>query len=827
MSDDVDDFRKRRFNPAVMGVAALVVVGGGAALFWGIKNDSERLSVEQITTLKQNLYVLPRNEQLPTWRKMADQGPMELQQEALLQLYFLHDPATVAVATKALTSSDHRVRGVAAQILAATGLPTAEPARAALLKAFKDADSIDKPQVAWALAVLAERTVARDILDSYRSGQLASVERPGGGRAFDLDVLGSLLSLDEWAALAHDPIESVRSLVAALLSKSGDKKYTTTLLQLLADKSKEVARDAAVGLGKIGDPTAVKPLLDALSRADKDDRQRFLEALRDGVGGEGLVLALGSVSKETPERIKFQNKQIFDLLQTLADPRGANALVRYLQSNPSLHWKTEAALRLAQLGDIRAAASLGERMKLDPAKIYDAKLDPEYTRDDNERVVAGRALADLAVLHPEARDQLRADAEDGVLFWCKDKPEPHANGLRFLAAINSKKVLPDLNKWALPNAPLPKAGQAGSFPAAYETAPSALRYLGWMKESWKTLDQQLFRKESKLDITEEGLMGAGISMLGMSLRGLSVGAAQGFAQWGDARAYPLLVRFLEDAKQNEGARKEACAALGWVAGEEGLQDVLKKIKAISGTDRKAIFLQGCYLETLARKPAAGGASTLLELMQKNKDSSVRRLAARALGWLGVDNATEPALFEKLKDPELRSDAALALVLGAPAEAAARAVAFFHTTNKEALADFKDAYYDAFGYWSDDDLAAGRLYRFIANAEAIAKVRVNDVLQDWAHLRLGAQFANLDFDTGPHSMTRVVLRYRLMEAARKGDTATKISALQTLQFMKEQGFLMALSDDKGETGTLARRALFALLNPKMVTGETVPEKKTGK
>ena len=63
------------------------------------------------------------------------------------------------------------------------------------------------------------------------------------------------------------------------------------------------------------------------------------------------------------------------------------------------------------------------------------------------------------------------------------------------------------------------------------------------------------------------------------------------------------------------------------------------------------------------------------------------------------------------------------------------------------------------------------------------------------------------------MTRVVMRYRLMEAARKGDTATKKGATTALRFMGEQGVLMTLRDEKGETGELAKVALFELMNPR--------------
>jgi HEAT repeat protein len=829
MVEDDGDFKKGRFKPALVGIGALIVLGGGAALYLGLKSDSEKLTTEQIAETKKGIYVLPRAEQLPRWRKLADAGnTIELQQEALTQLTFLEDKEVVPLAVKALSNVDHRARGVAAQALATIGLPAADQARAALVKAFTDANDADKPQIAWALVVINEKPLWKPIMEVYKAGHLAGVERVGGGRAFDPELLSAMATPDEWAALSEDPNEAVKQLVAGILSRTGDKKYTAQLIKLLGDKN-DIAREAASGLGKIGDPAAVKPLVEALTKASKDDRQRFLEALRDGIGGEGLVLALPSVAKEPVDRTKFQTKQIFDMVRSLSDPRAANALVNYLaNSKPTIHWQTEAALRLAESGDLRAVPYLADRLRLDPLKIYDDKVDPEYRRDDNERVVSARMLADLAVLHPEALPEIRAKAEDAVLFWAKDRPQPHANALRFLAASGSKKALPDMREWANPKESLPKEGAAGQFPTAFETAQSGLRYLGWTKDdqSWGTLEKQLSRKDPKYDITQQGLVGAGMSMLGMVYRGLTVGAAQGFAQWGDPKAFPLLVKIIEDTKQNEGSREESCRALAFVATDENMKEIVKKARAADGKDAKAQTLRACYVETILRHPVSGTAPTLLEMLNKDAEPPVRNQVARALGFPGLEPATEAALFEKMKDKELMNAAALAIIIGGTEDAAARAIAMFDGSSKEALDELKDLYFDSFGFWSDDDLAKGRLFRFVANAESIGKVRVKDTLQDWAKLRLGAQFNNLEYDSGPHSMTRVTLRYRLVDIAKKGDAAAKKGAIETLKFMKEQGALMALRDEKSDTGMLAKKALFELLNPKMVVGEKVPEKKPG-
>ena len=203
--------------------------------------------------------------------------------------------------------------------------------------------------------------------------------------------------------------------------------------------------------------------------------------------------------------------------------------------------------------------------------------------------------------------------------------------------------------------------------------------------------------------------------------------------------------------------------------------------------------------------------------------------AHAVGVSGFDAATEAKLFEKLKDVEVRNAAALALIMGGSADTAARTVAMFGDFGKDALDDLKDHYYRAFGYWSDEDFKKGNIYRWVDNAIAITHVKVADAPQDWARQRLQAQFDNLKYDNGPHSETRVVLRYRLFNAAKNGDPAKKKGAIETLQFMKEKGVLMALRAEKSDTGEMAKKAFDDLMNPKAVMGEDLsklapPDKK---
>ncbi|HZU83360.1 MAG TPA: HEAT repeat domain-containing protein [Polyangiaceae bacterium] len=826
------NFKRGAFKPVAILIGLLLVGGAAVFFFLSVKQESASLTKEAVNKEIQDIQLLPKQEQIPRWRKWADtESEPRLRQEAFIHLAWAKDVQSLPSIAKGLTAVDHTVRGVAAMALVDFGSPTADPSKPMLLKAVTEATSADKPQICWALVALKEPAAFETIMAEYRLGHLAQVEKLDGYPAFDAEMLAGLVPIDKLASLAGDDSDSVRQLVATTLSRSADPKWTDTLIKLVNDRTVEVAREAAVGLGKIGNEKATQPLVDALSKADKASREKFLQALRDGMGANGLVLALRTVSHDKADTEKFQTKQIFDMLKELEDPRGGDALYQYVQTNSRApaHWKVEAGMRMAEIGDVRAAEVLGWRMSQDPLKLYKDVDWPELRRDDNERVFAARMLADLAVIHPEKRDYLIKTAEEGVLDWVdpKNKPQPHANGMRFLALVGSRRAVPLLEKWADPKEKLPNEGAQPPFPEEWATAQSALRYLGWTKEpgAWRILEKQLHRRNKKLDVSWDSLMQGGLTILGMTLRALGVGAADGFAQWGDPKAYDQLAKYIEDPMENEQARMEGCFALSWVATDDQMKDVVRKIHNDTKTDAKANFLRQCYLETVIHKPVAEATAGLIDLLSpSNPDIELRHQAARAIGMGGITPAMVPQIFQKLSDVSLKADATLALILGADADTAARAVATYNDPNTpaEAIEELKDVYNKTFGYWSDHNYENGDIARWVQNAEAIAHVRVHDQLQDWPRLILGRNLVeSIEIDNGPHSMTRVQLRSRLLNDAKGSSDVKRAEAIRILKFIKEKGALMALRYEPGPVAELAREAFFEVMNPK-ASAESVPE-----
>jgi HEAT repeat protein len=827
-SDD-GNFKKGRTAPIAILIGVLAVGGLGAFLALGAKQEATKLSVEQGEAEKKNIFVLPKSEQAAKWREWSmgekSLASEEVRMEALKQLAWNKDPEGVKAAIDALSYPTEPMQAMAATALAEYGRPMGEPGRDALLAALKKAGPGAKPQIAWALVVLGETRALDDVMALYRLGHLSKVQRLGGGVAFDTDKIVQLISLDKLAGMANDESPAVRQLVATVLSSNAEPKWTDTLIKLVQDKDAEVARQAAPGLGKIGERRARDPLIEAMKTADKESRNKYLEALRDGIGTEGLVLGLSAVSED--EKLGwYQKKQIFDMIDALNDPGGGNALFEFISSKPHIHYQTRAAIALAAIGDVRAVPTLAKRLRMDPLKIYSDQYDWEMMlkRDDNERVVASRMIADLAMLHPDKRALIAEQAEDAVIFWIHEQPSPHANGLRALAAMESTKDIEALRKWANPDAPLPKEGQQPPMPEEWVIAQSAMRYVGWLKDqrSYPVLEKALTARPKELDVTMDGLMVGGVAILGMTLRAIGVGAADGMSEWRDHKSFKPLFDYINEPKNNEQSRMSACAALAWVAEPEDFIEVAKKIQEYSGNEKPDQIRRACFLETLIQRPVPGTAAALMSLMTPEAAVETRHQVARAIAKGGFDANVEGQLFKMMENDALVNDAALALILGGSADTATRAVALYSNKPKAALDELGDLWYRSFGYWSTEDLESGLIFKFVDNAEAISKLSIRQTQQEWARVMLMKQFDNLAFDNGPHSFTRVVLRYRLWQMAKGDDAAKRAGAIRALKFMKEQGVLLALRDASGPAGELARAAYFELMNPKVVLDVKVPD-----
>jgi hypothetical protein len=252
-----------------------------------------------------------------------------------------------------------------------------------------------------------------------------------------------------------------------------------------------------------------------------------------------------------------------------------------------------------------------------------------------------------------------------------------------------------------------------------------------------------------------------------------------------------------------------------------MKDVAKKVHQFNKPDPKSQLVTKCYLETLIHRPVPAAGAGLIDLLKPDVDVESRHQAARAIGFGGLTPAVVDQLTALLKDANTRSDAALALLVGGTPEQAARGLLSYEDTTPEAMEELKVIYNQTFGYWSDHNYEAGDVARWIINAESVRHVKVHDALQDWPTLILSRNIQGIDYDNGPHSITRVQFRRRLMADALGQNEEKRVQAIEILKFMKEKGVLMALRGEQGPVGELAKRAFFEVMNPKLTT-DKLPE-----
>ncbi len=180
------------------------------------------------------------------------------------------------------------------------------------------------------------------------------------------------------------------------------------LIRLAGDPDTDVAREAAVGLGRSGDARGGAAIV-AFLNAHPDERDAVLAALQQNSGSPGLSVV---ITTATDPQMRATATR---LLRELQDPDGVAAFQRVLQTVPAdttdevqRGMRRNAIFGLAEIGDASAADGLMElaQRPLTPG----ARVDPNADMDarlalDALRKIPGapaRAKATLLAMLPRA-----------------------------------------------------------------------------------------------------------------------------------------------------------------------------------------------------------------------------------------------------------------------------------------------------------------------------------------------------------------------------------------------------------------------------------------
>lgn len=222
----------------------------------------------------------------------------------------------------------------------------AESPRRRLIGLMADVDTVDQadalvalPDAAWG----AIEPTAVTMLDQVRGEAHAALA--------DVFLRRGLVS----RAVADLGARSVvrRARAAELLGLLRRGEAVARLCRLLADRDPEVRLVAVRALGRIGDPDAATPLLDALTGPRPAPSHVVAHALV-GLGSASASALLAALDHDDD----LVRATALDALRLLGVPGAAEPVARTLRNDPTLEVRRRAATTLGRIGRASAVAHL-------------------------------------------------------------------------------------------------------------------------------------------------------------------------------------------------------------------------------------------------------------------------------------------------------------------------------------------------------------------------------------------------------------------------------------------------------------------------------------
>ena len=871
MSDE-GDFKKGNATKLLLGAVGVAAVATGV-FFIARHASKDQLRPEDVKAQVRSVLVKPVKDQIPEWRQILDDPKSDerLREESIFQLARLRDPDSLDRFLKLLPqTSNHATIRVISMALLEYPRDKVVAGKKDLEAKFDSSDSSDQPQITSALIYIRDKEYFAKIFDVYKADVMKSAKAVDGGSSFDPSDLALLTDRATFAGYAKDSQAGVRQLVANVLSAGPTMEDLPALTTLLQDPDLEVSSSASVGIAKLNDASASKILVAKLADAQKQDNEnaskRYMEALKNGMGGTGLVFALRVVPQDAANS-EARGRFVLEEIRDLADPGAAQAYKDYIKdtSNPP-QYRSQIALALADIGDAAAVPFLADRMdakgigfKCDPTPSPKClsnnlgwKKQPPVDADPvtfREQQMAAQDIGDLAILYPDKKKEFLDASGAHLKTFNNWFPSPWLVPVRALALMGDPESL-DWCKKTVKDFKLPDEMTVNLFsdPKCPKEHPectlfglneftTASRYVGYAHDASfvdilaKDTVRPKDKKGHEMPLTDTEMQVAQNPGFREAARNVAQAAVDGLGEWGPeaGKSSEALLKIIKDKDHAFFPRMMAGRALGMVASEKDLVAAIKDVAAANDPDAKVAVLMGAK-----NAPTADVAAAALAMIAPTTEPAmvgVNKWAARVVGYAGT-KGLEDKLVALLDDNAVRPFAALAIVLGGDDDLVRRGMAAFKQKSNAAidndhkegryaedLATVKQMYLDTF----DDngltmgDVEKGRLFRFVHNAELMRRSGefddLGDVNQEWASIYLKAGFKRLDMNaTVPGGIDRLILRYKLNVLAQTGDDATKQLAIDTLMFLKEQGSIMYLRDVAGATGEMARKAFFQLRHP---------------
>ncbi len=511
-----------------------------------------------------------------------------------------------------------------------------------LISRLRVASSVDIDSLVAELRTVHDGTLQEAIIDSGRHG---ASEQSSRELTRLYEILGiAARYIDQ---LEHSSSWEQRALAAERLGHIGSAAAVPALLRVVRDvrdEDDDVRGAALRALGRIGDPLALPPLIEALGAAEASLPPRIAEIIIKF--GETAVRPL----IDELRNLESDTRRMWaaDMLGRIADPRAATPLIDSLGDvNPEV--RAKAAAGLGTLRDARAVDRLLELLLSDPIPFVRTRVAHALGNIGHPRVIdhlvhgLGDAEWWVRIRAVEALEQLGGSAAGALLVALEDED----------AEVRRR------------------AGMALERTGYVQGCLETIEAEGFRADVFKVL--QLIGKSGATELLFEKLPSSSGKTQELLVR--IVGDI------GDVTAAPLLLPLLAQY-EDPRLRSRAVEALGKLSFRAAIPQI---VECLSDDDE---WVRAAAVTALAAFPPVDQVDRLLRLLRDPRPPT-RRAACAVLASLG-DAGQFGALVELLTDPapEVRAaalDALTALQVPEVADSVQRALFDFDAAVRRAAA----------------------------------------------------------------------------------------------------------------------------------------------
>jgi HEAT repeat protein len=173
-----------------------------------------------------------------------------------------------------------------------------------------------------------------------------------------------------WAerAASRNRIDEKLAALEQARAAPGDRKAAVRPLLEVLKQAPRARAEAAVILGEIGDPSAVKPLLEAIDASGKAERDvnDANQKIATALGALRAREAVGALARLTGSRDPFTQVAAIDALGVIGDPAGVEALLAVVNDDQGEPFAIKKALlALGRIGDARAVPTVLKMLYLE------------------------------------------------------------------------------------------------------------------------------------------------------------------------------------------------------------------------------------------------------------------------------------------------------------------------------------------------------------------------------------------------------------------------------------------------------------------------------